>query len=333
MKQKTIFVVISILFIFIFNTCAPKSSIPLLKGPYLGQTLPGIEPELFAPGIITTEYHEHSSPMFSPDGSEVYWSVFFNFWGPQVIMTMRMENEHWTQPEVAPFSGQYSDGNPCFSEDGQRIFFESRRPVHAGDPYTGETDLWMVERIDSGWGEPKHLGWKVNSGEWERGPCVCGNGNLYFCSIREGGYGKSDIYCAEWENGEYSKPINLGSTVNTEGNESFPYVASDESFLIYESASGDLYIHFHKSDGSWTEAINMAEKLRSSGPQDRFPRLSNDGEVFFFVSNRWLGNPYFESKLSLDEIKKRAKNIDNGMGNIFWVDAKIIKELKPKELK
>jgi hypothetical protein len=140
---------------------------------------------LFAPGNITTEYHEHSSPVFSPDGSEVYWSVFFNFWGPQVIMTMRMENGRWTQPEVAPFSGQYSDGNPCFLEDGKRIFFESRRPVHAG-------------------------------------------------------------------------------------------------------------------------------------------------EVFFFVSNRWLGNPYFESKLSLDEIKKRAKNIDNGMGNVFWVDAKIIEDLKKR---
>ena len=77
----------------------------------------------------------------------------------------------------------------------------------------------------------------------------------------------------------------------------------------------------------------MAETLESSDPQDRFPRLSNDGQVFFFVSNRWLGNPYCDSRLNLNEIKERAKNIDNGMGNVFWVDAKIIEELKPNGLK
>ena len=74
----------------------------------------------------------------------------------------------------------------------------------------------------------------------------------------------------------------------------------------------------------------MAEILDSSGPQDRFPRLSNDGKVFFFVSNRWLGNPFFESKLNLQEIRERAKNIDNGMGNVYWVDAVIINDLRPK---
>ena len=312
---------------------AQPSELVKLTGPYLGQKPPGMTPEIFAPGIITTEYHEHSSPVFSPDGREVYWSVFYNFWGPQVIVTMRMEDGLWTRPEVAPFSGQYSDGNPCFSHDGRKIFFESRRPVRDGDPYTGETDLWVVERTDSGWGEPNHLGWNVNSDNWERGPCVCANGNLYFCSMRDGGYGASDIYRSEWVNGEYSRPINLGSTVNTEGHESFPFVSPDESILIYEAASGDLYIHFRKFDGSWSEAVSIAEILDSSGPQDRFPRLSNDGKVFFFVSNRWLGNPYFESKLSLQEIKERAKNIDNGMGNVFWINAKIIEEFKPKRLK
>jgi Tol biopolymer transport system component len=313
--------------------CSHQDGPAALGGAYLGQEQPGVAPELFAPGVITTAFHEHSSPAFSPDGNEVYWSVFLNFWGPQVILTMRMENGRWTQPEVASFSGQYSDGNPAFSHDGRRLLFESRRPVAADAPYTGETDLWVVDRMDVGWGEPRHLGWTVNSARWDRGPCTSANGNLYFSSERDGGYGRSDIYRAEWVNGAYATPTNLGSMINTEGQESFPYIAPDESFIIYESASGDLLLHFRHPDDGWSEAINMAGKLKSSGPQDRFPRLSNDGAYLFFVSNRWLGNPYPDSRMGLKELKERAREISNGMGNVFWVDARIIEDLKQEELR
>jgi Tol biopolymer transport system component len=298
-------------------------------GPYLGQALPGMHPELFAPGLVTTPYHEHSSPAFSPDGKEVYWSVFLNFWGPQAILRMRQVDGQWTPPEVAPFSGQYSDGNPCFSADGRKLYFESRRPVRAGDAYSGETDLWVVERATGGWGEPRHLGWVVNSERWERGPCVSADGSLYFCSLREGGFGGSDIYRAAWVDGAFAAPENLGSTVNTAGHESFPYVTPDESLLLYESASGDLFAHTRLPDGSWSEAIDMAEALDSSGPQDRFPRLSDDGTVLFFVSNRWLGPPFPDSRLTLDRLEERARSISNGMGNVFWVDARILDELRP----
>jgi Tol biopolymer transport system component len=252
-------------FTLVAFACSHQDGPAVSEGPYLGQERPGMTPELFAPDVITTEFHEHSSPVFSPDGAEVYWSVFLNFWGPQVILTMRLEDGRWTRPEVAPFSGQYSDGNPCFSPDGTRLFFESRRPVHAGAPYTGETDLWIVDRTDRGWGKPRHLGWTVNSDKWERGPCTSANGNLYFSSMRDGGYGRSDIYRAEWVDGAYAAPTNLGSVINTEGHESFPYIAPDESFIIYESASGDLFIHFRQPDDGWSEAINMAGKLESSG--------------------------------------------------------------------
>ena len=46
-----------------------------LKGPYLGMKPPGKVPELFAPGIVSTLFHEHSFLSFSPDGSEIYWTT------------------------------------------------------------------------------------------------------------------------------------------------------------------------------------------------------------------------------------------------------------------
>lgn len=330
MKQRTIFIGIISLLVLIFNNCTRQSEFPVLKGPYLGQKPPGMTPELFAPGIITTEYHEHSSPAFSKDGKEVYWSVFFNFWGPQVILYMQQKNGIWAEPEVAPFSGQYTDGNPCFSPDGQKLFFESRRPGIKGDPYTGNMDIWIVHRTDNGWSEPENLGTIVNSDKWERGPSVSSNGNLYFCSWRDGGFGESDIYVCRFENGNYSKPENLGNIINTKGYESFPFIAPDESYIIYESASDEMFISFRKSDNSWSIPENLSEKLNST--HDRFPLLSNEGKYFFFVSNRWLGNPYFDRRLNLRQVKEKAKSLSNALGNVFWVDAKIIDELKPKEL-
>lgn len=332
MKTLSTAIASALLLFFIVPGCTTQTASSSIKGPYLGQEPPGTSPEIFAPGIITTEYHEHSSPMFSPDGSEVYWSVFYNFWGPQVIVFMRNEDNRWTEPQVAPFSGQFSDGNPCLSPDGQKLFFESRRPVHEGDPYTGETDLWVVERDGETWGEPKNLGSKINSGTWERGPSISENGNLYFCSMRDGGYGRMDLYRSRLVNGSYTEPENLGSRLNTPGHESWPFIAPDESYLIYESDSAELRISFRSDDDSWADPISMAEELSFSGPQDRFPRVSKDGRYLFFVSNRWLGNPYFDSRLDLEAIKEKSRSISNGMGNVFWVNASVIEKIRRAQM-
>lgn len=321
-------------FCFIFATSIfGQSDFPKLKGPYLGQKPPRDVPDLFAPGMITTEYHEHSSPAFSHDGKELYWSVFINFWGPQVILTMRQENDRWLPPEVASFCGKYGDGNPSFSSDGKKIFFESRRPIIAGDPYTGNTDLWVVERQKHQWGTPRNLGNKINSEKWERGPSQSKNGTLYFCSMRDGGFGKMDLYRSEFVNGEFDTPQNLGPNINTTGHESWPFIAPDESYIIYESDSGDLFINFRLKDGTWSKSRNLSKKMNYTGSQNRFPLLSNDGKYLFFVSNRWLGNRFFDKPLNLEEVKKKAKEISNGLGNIFWVDAKVIEDLKPDHLK
>ncbi|MBN1270672.1 MAG: PD40 domain-containing protein [Candidatus Aminicenantes bacterium] len=65
------------------------------------------------------------------------------------------------------------------------------------------------------------IGWEVNSNRWERGPSISDNGNLYFCSMRAGGFGHIDLYCSKFVDGKYLRPENLGSVLNTEGYESY----------------------------------------------------------------------------------------------------------------
>jgi len=330
MKQKAAITGVMILLVIILSNTTQQSDFPVLKGPYLGQKPPVITPEVFAPGIITTCYHEHSSPAFSPDGKEVYWSVFFNFYGPQVIVWMTSENGLWKAPKVAPFSGQYTDGNPVLTRDGEKLYFESQRPVDKESEYTGDLDLWVVNRNKNGWGEPEHLGGVINSSRWERGPSVSDDGNLYFASWREGGFGASDIYRSCFVNGRFLEPENLGGTINTDGYENWPFIAPDESYLLFESNEGNICISFRGKDDTWTAPIGMAKELGTFRSQDRFPLLSFDGKYLFFVSSRRIGKPFFERRLSLPEIKKRAITIGNGFGDVYWVDAKIIEKLKPK---
>jgi hypothetical protein len=103
-----------------------------LTGDYLGQRPPGETPQLFAPGVVST-CKEHSAAMFTPDGTEMYFGRMF----PAAIYFMQRTDGGWTEPEVAPFSGQYNDLYPFLSADGQTLAFSSNRPAESGGTRVG----------------------------------------------------------------------------------------------------------------------------------------------------------------------------------------------------
>lgn len=323
-----------------FLFCGEEDEFTALKGPYLGQKLPGDTPEFFAPGIVTTRYHEHSPPAFSPDGGEVYWSVFLSpprSRAPQVILYSEIENGKWTKPEVAPFSGQYSDENPCFSIDGSKLFFGSRRPKN-GKGRPKDWDIWYMERTSNGWSQPKNMGTPVNSEKVERQPVLTEEGTLYFISKHED-YGNDDcIFRSRFINGSYENPELLGEPVNIKGKYSWcPFIAPDESYLLFvsnreEIRNQDIYISFRKSNNSWTEPKNLGAPI-CSDDNDRFPKVSPDGKVLFFASRRTSIGAFYERPQTLDELMTRYDNPGNGLTDIYWISSKIIEKFKPENLK
>ena len=94
----------------------------------------------------------------------------------------------------------------------------------------------------------------------------------------------------------------------------------------------DLFISFRKETGTWTKAKNMGEKINSSA-HEYCPTISPDGKYFFFTSNRTIHKNYSETPLTYEEKLRILNSPGNGQGDIYWVDAKIIEQLKPKELK
>jgi hypothetical protein len=114
------------LIILLFVNCQEENNFPTLTGLYLGQKPPGTKPEIFAPGIISTGYHDGCITL-SPDGRELFYH--FGGLGRMVILHMKQEGNRWTAPQVASFSGKYRDGEPHFSYDGNKLLFRSNRPL------------------------------------------------------------------------------------------------------------------------------------------------------------------------------------------------------------
>ncbi|OGU56845.1 MAG: hypothetical protein A2V66_10685 [Ignavibacteria bacterium RBG_13_36_8] len=304
---------------------AQQSDFPKLTGPYLGQKPPGMKPEIFAPGIISSEHQEHSSLSFSPDRKEMWWSRWhlprdFDKY-PQEIMFIKYEKEMWSKPMAAPFSGIYRDGGPAFSPDGNRIYFYSRRPVHRDSVGMNDNDIWYVERIKNGWSQPVNLCQPVNTPFVEATPCLAANGNLYFTSDRNqyvDPTGNNDLFVSKFIDGKYTEPESVSDSINTSSaRESFPYIAPDESYIIFSRDNrkfdsegnvieGDrkLMISFRWRDGAWRSPVEMGPDYYKV----RFPSVSPDGKYLFFT--------------------KYSEKTDE---DFYWVDAKVIEELRPKE--
>jgi len=310
-------IAIQLLVIVAVTTCAQGLMAP--RG--YASTQPMRSPVIFGDGVISTGDFE-SHPAFAPDGLTLYFlksTPTFSFW---TIVVSRYVDGRWTAPEVAPFSGRYSDADPFITADGKKFYFISNRPVSGKT--TRDLDIWVMDKTENGWSEPRNLGKPVNGDAQEWFPTLASDGTLYFGSSRAGGRGATDIYRSQFINGNYQEPENLGSAINTEFDEYEPLIAPDQSFLIFMAASrpdcnsrsGDLFVSYRK-DRSWTKATNLGNQINS--PREEYsPVISPDGKYFFFASTRGRTPP--DKQMKYEDLIGWLHGTRNGLGDIYQMD-------------
>ncbi|MHA1673231.1 MAG: hypothetical protein ACTSYI_06350 [Promethearchaeota archaeon] len=269
---------------------------------YYGQLFPTDIPQEFAPGIVSSDQHEHSAPTISLDGKECYWSMINKPLGeaPQKIMCSSFEDEKWTTPQPASFSSFYVDGGPVFSFDNQHLYFYSKRPFEALSNGSNETKvvnaeqqrIWVVDRVGNGikkeWSEPHLAFGEKHANLVQFSFSIAKSGTFYFLGIMKGVKNNMGIYRIQQKDGIFGAPEPLPPQINGPHQDWIPFIAPDESYMIFSSDRPgsigffDLYISFHSEDESWSKPLNLGPSINTEG-SERFPGLTPDGKAFFFV--------------------------------------------------
>ncbi|MCP4571741.1 MAG: hypothetical protein GY838_05260 [bacterium] len=245
-----------------------------LKGPYLGQTPPGLEPEVFAPGLISTRGGFEFSCTFSPDGKEFYFNRGF------YISVCRLEEDGWTAPARAEFNNESLNHEAHITHDGQRLFWGGRRPQSAGA--AADYAIWYLERGDDGWDEPRHHG----PGMYVT---TAANGDLYLTDIEDVA-GGGLAFQSRGDTG-YGDLVRLPEQLNDHP-AAHPCIDWDSRWLVFDSArpdalggagDDDFYVSFRQGE-TWGAPIHL-DAISDPG-SNMCASLSPDGKYLFFHGKR-----------------------------------------------
>lgn len=282
--------------IVVIDNSYSQDEFPLLEGPYMGQTPPGTVAEPFAPGVVSKDGWELEG-VFAPGMQEFYFTLDRGIYeGPNktgfrpTVIGFRQENNKWTK-----FTEFLRRGEVTFSPDGKTMHMAEGYRVRNGD----------------GWSERKSLGPMFDREDWGiMRLSASASGTYVFDDYKN----KDIIRISSVKDGKRQTPKKMGPMVNSGKFTAHPFIAPDESYLIYDSkredgfGDSDLYISFRQQDGSWGPAINMGDKVNSER-WDAYASVTPDGKYILFNRGR-------------DE---KNQNVD-----VYWVDAKIIEELRAK---
>ena len=199
---------------------------------------------------------------------------------------------------VSTINSKYHDGPLTMSTDGNTVYFTSdsfRESSFEKDKANklklGRNNLFKATKNGDSWGDITSL--PFNSKEFSTSnPSLSRDGKtLYFSSDRPGSIGGVDIWkVAVNADGTYGEPQNLGKKVNTEGNESFPFIGDDNKTLYFASSGrpGLGGLDVFQIDLTSGEASNLGKPVNSE--KDDFAFTFNESKKVGFVSSNRNGN-------------------------------------------
>lgn len=241
--------------------------------------------------------------MFTGDKENYDASLFnkdvYNWTGRSyldIYYTAKDNSGKWLSPMMlkGDVNGQFHEGPACFTSDGSVVYFTrsnyaKKNKLAKSSTSENNLKLYRAELVKDKWTNVSEL--PFNSNEYSCGhPNLSADGKtLYFISDMPGGYGGTDIYKSVYDGKNWSKPQNLGSVINTSGNEMFPYMHSDGTFYFSSEAHnnlGGLDVFMTSYNGEkWLQVENLNYPLNTS--KDDFAYvLSKDGKTGYISSNR-----------------------------------------------
>ena len=183
------------------------------------------------------------------------------------------------------------DREPWITADGNTIYFKSDR-LATSSPRNAN-DLFVTHKVNGEWTTPELLPAPISTDAGnEHCPAILQDGRtLCFASMRDGGYGGSDIWCSRQdEDGQWQEPVNQGPNINTAAEEF--HFSQDEDGTVYFTSSRpggfggmDIWGATPTGENSWGPAVNLGPRVNTA-EADMCPALPPGGSTFSWFSNR-----------------------------------------------
>lgn len=191
---------------------------------------------------------------------------------------------------------KFNEGPASFSEDGTQLVFTRNNYKKKATDGSANLQLFSASLINGKWVDKKPL--SFNNKEYSVGqPALSPDGNtLYFASNMPGGMGGTDIYkSVKKADGSWSVPENLGKTINTEGNEMFPFYHS--SGILFFASDGHVGLGGLDIFFAQVQPTGFGEIKNIGAP------VNTNKDDFAFIMDKKMKSGYFSS------------NRDGGKGN------------------
>lgn len=211
-----------------------------------------------------------------------------------IFLAKKDENGVWQKPELleGEVNSEADEGIVSFSPDGSTMYLSKARQDPNSD---SSAEIYTSTRSGAQWSTPTKLEITADTISSFAHPAVSPDGlYLYFTSDMPGGYGGKDIWRVGLGTNTEGTLENLGETINTPGDEMFPYMRSDS--LLYFSSDGhpgmgglDIFMAQLDTVGEW-HVENMKYPINSAG--DDFGITFGEEESGYFSSNRNDGRGY-----------------------------------------
>ncbi len=238
-------------------------------------------------------------PLITPDESILYFTsrreggvgnlkdAHGNYY-EDIYTSQKMEDGKWSTPKNmgTPINSNTHDACVALSFDGnQMIIYRTAADMVTGDLYTTRTDY-------EGWTVPEKLGPEINTPYIETSACYSTDASvIYFSSNKPGGFGGKDIYrIKRLPNGNWSTPMNLGPTINTEKDDDSPFLHPD-GITLYFSSKG----HNTMGDYDVFKTILNPENNVFSAPDNLGYPINTVNNDIFFVLNASGTRGYYSS--------------------------------------
>ncbi|MBS7252667.1 OmpA family protein [Flavobacterium branchiicola] len=196
-------------------------------------------------------------------------------------------------------SAKFNESTPIFTKDGRTMYFTRNNFI---DGKRGKSDnkvtllkLYKADLIEGQWENVKELPFNSDQYSTAHPALSIDEKTLYFASDMPGTLGQSDLYKVSIQgDGTFGTPENLGTAINTEGRETFPFISGDnELYFASDGRPGlgglDVFVTKINEDGTLDDVQNVGEPINSK--QDDFAFIINSkNRNGFFSSNRENGH-------------------------------------------